>query len=152
MVSLNIIQLAILPFEYSKCRSKLDSENPFFIIYTHQGFQTNLYATRVHKRKLAMNMVIDGDVKLIMEVLYVYLYWTCYIDLPKLWSKWKTLKRKPKYGNRSMKTEIQKWEEKTRLSVAWLMNVPCRQTVTVSKRCESQVLIHRTPASTNTVV
>ena len=43
-------------------------------------------------------------------------------------------------------------EKKSRLSVAWLMNVPCRQRVTVSKRCESQVLIHWTPVSTNSVV
>ena len=40
--------------------------------------------------------------------------------------------RKRKYGNGN---------------TAWLTNVPCRQRVTVSKRCESQVLIHRTPAS-----
>jgi len=50
--------------------------------------------------------------------------------------------RKRKYGS----------EKKSRLSVAWLTNVPCRQRVTVTKRCENQVLIHRTPASTNTVV
>ena len=50
--------------------------------------------------------------------------------------------RKRKYGS----------EKKSRLLVAWLTNVPCRQRVTVSKRCKSQVLIHRTPASTNTVV
>ena len=30
--------------------------------------------------------------------------------------------------------------------------MPCRQRATVSKRCESQVLIHQTPASTNIVV
>ena len=64
--------------------------------------------------------------------------------------KWKMLK----CGNRSTETEVRKYgsEKKSRLSVAWLTNVPCRQRVTVSKRCESQVLIHRTPASTNTVV
>ena len=62
--------------------------------------------------------------------------------------KWKTLK----CGNRSTETEVRKRkygsEKKTRLLVAWLTNVPCRQRVTVSKRCESQVLIHWTPAST----
>ena len=64
--------------------------------------------------------------------------------------KWKMLK----CGNRSTETEVRKYgsEKKSRLLVAWLTNVPCRQRVTVSKRCESQVLIHRTPASTNTVV
>ena len=55
--------------------------------------------------------------------------------------------RKRKYRNGN--TEVRK---KKRLSVAWLTNVTCRQRVTVSKRCESQVLIHRTSASTNTVV
>jgi len=54
----------------------------------------------------------------------------------------KTEVRKRKYGS----------EKKSCLSVAWLTNVPCRQRVTVSKRCESQVLIYRTPVSTNTVV
>ena len=57
--------------------------------------------------------------------------------------KWKTLKRKPKYGNGS--TEV-------RIKAAYWWLVPCRQGVTVSKRCESQVLIHQTPASTNTVI
>ena len=45
-----------------------------------------------------------------------------------------------------METEIRKWEE-NHLSVAWLTNVACKQRVTVSKRCQSQILIHRTPAS-----
>ena len=58
--------------------------------------------------------------------------------------KWKTLRRKPKYGNRNA--------EVRRKAAYWFTNVPCRQRVTVSKQCESQVLIHRTPASNNTVV
>ena len=42
------------------------SENPFFIIYTHQGFQTNLYATLTYQvQKMKVHMVIDGGVKLI---------------------------------------------------------------------------------------
>ena len=51
--------------------------------------------------------------------------------------------RKRKYGNGN--TEVRR---KPPISVAWLTNVACRQRVTVSKRCESQVLIHRSPAST----
>ena len=71
------------------------------------------------------------------------------------WGKWKTLKcgnpevRKRKYGNGSKYGS----EKKSCLSVssALLTHVPCSQRVTVSKQCESQVLTHRTPASTNTV-
>ena len=50
--------------------------------------------------------------------------------------------RKRKYGS----------EKKSRLSVTLFTNVPCRQRATVSKRCESQVLIHWIPVSTNSVV
>ena len=44
--------------------------------------------------------------------------------------------RKQKYGNGSTETEIRKWEEKPPIG-AWFRNVPCRQTESVSKRCES---------------
>ena len=55
-----------------------------------------------------------------------------------------TLKWKPKYGNRN--TEVRQ------KATYRFTNVPCRQRVTVSKQCENQVVIHRTPASTNIVV
>ena len=49
--------------------------------------------------------------------------------------------------NAETETEVQKRkygsEKKSRVLVAWLTNVPCRQRVTISKRCESQVLLHR---------
>ena len=63
---------------------------------------------------------------------------------------------KPNYENVSAETEVRKWEQKLLIMQClvpyWLMTVPCSQRVTVSKWCESQVLMHWTPASTNTVV
>ena len=67
--------------------------------------------------------------------------------------KWKTLKCE----NRSTETEVRKrkygngnTEVRRKAACRW-PNVPCRQRVTVSKRCESQVLIHRTPAGTQSL-
>ena len=66
------------------------------------------------------------------------------IGFQRVLGKWKTLK----CGNRSTEKEVRKRiygsEKKSRLSVAWLTDEP-RQRVTVSKRCENQVLIHRPP-------
>ena len=60
--------------------------------------------------------------------------------------------------NAETETEVQKQkyrngntEVRRKATCRW-PNVPCRQRVSVSKRCESQVLIHWTPVSTNTVV
>ena len=76
-------------------------------------------------------------------MMFVYLHYSTIQT-----GKWKTLK----CGNRNTEMEVRKQkygsEKKSHLSVAWLTNVPCRLRGTVSKRCESQVLIHRTPAST----
>ena len=79
-----------------------------------------------------------------------------------LMGKWKTLK----CGNQSTKTEVQKPKYRNRSTEVrrkafyrclvhyWPTTVPCcsRQKVTVSKRCETRTLTHRTPVSTNTVI
>ena len=64
--------------------------------------------------------------------------------LPGVCGQVENTERKPKYGNGN--TEVR------RKATYQFTNVPCRQRVTVSKQCENQVVIHRTPASTNTVV
>ena len=59
-------------------------------------------------------------------------------------------------GNTETETEVRKRkygsEKKSRLLVPGSRMCLVRQRVTVSKQCESQVLIHWTPVSTNTVV
>ena len=65
--------------------------------------------------------------------------------------KWKTLKYgDPKFGNRSMETDVPQWEKATYryLVPYWLTNVPCRQMVTVTKQSVSQAMTHQIPAST----
>ena len=71
-------------------------------------------------------------------------------------SSWRLFKVGVQVGqveNAETETEVRKRKygsgKNSRLSVVGLTNVACRQRLTVSKRCESQVW---TPASTNTVV